>query len=392
MSLQKCFADLHVHVGSDWHGNPVKITGSKSLTITAILEEASRRKGLDIVGVIDAHVPAVQEELVHLIKEGGAEELKDGGIRFEETVLILGSEIEIYDAACNGPIHVLCYFPSLAKMEAFTEWLSYKMTNINLSSQRFYGTGRELQEYVHSHGGWFIPAHVFTPFKSMYGKGVRSSLREVFHPDIIDGIELGLSSDSDMADQIEELHEYPFVTNSDAHSAIRLAREYQLVEVKEPTFLEFGKALRQSDGRGIRKNFGMNPKLGKYHRTVCAACFHPGSPDDKSCEACGSRKMVKGVADRIEELSTSDSAVPARPDYIYQVPLDYLPGVGKKTYEKILDAFGTEMSIIHEASFEEMIEIIPKNVAASILAMRAGELTIAEGGGGVYGKVQPKLS
>ncbi|MFD2925880.1 endonuclease Q family protein [Halobacillus naozhouensis] len=392
MSLQKCFADLHVHVGSDWNGNPVKITGSKSLTITAILEEASRRKGLDIVGVIDAHVPAVQEELTHLISEGRAEELEDGGIRFEETVLVLGSEVEIYDAACSGPVHVLCYFPSLVKMKAFTEWLSYKMTNINLSSQRFYGTGRELQEYVHSQGGWFIPAHVFTPFKSMYGKGVKKSLKEVFHPDLIDGVELGLSSDSNMADRIEELHDYPFVTNSDAHSAIRLAREYQLVEVGASSFSEFGKALHQSGGRGIRKNFGMNPKLGKYHRTVCAACFHPGSPADHVCEACGSRKMVKGVADRIEELSGGTSDAPARPEYIYQVPLDYLPGVGKKTYGRILDAFGTEMTIIHKTSFEEMIEVIPRHVAASIIAMRTGELTIVEGGGGVYGKVQPKLS
>ncbi|UOQ93654.1 endonuclease Q family protein [Halobacillus shinanisalinarum] len=391
MSISSYFVDLHVHVGSDWYGKPVKITGSKSLTITAILEQASRRKGLDIVGVIDAHVPAVQEELIYLVEHGGAKELAEGGVRFEDTVLLLGSEIEIYDAASSGPIHVLCYFPTIEKMKAFTEWLAHKMTNINLSSQRFYGTGRELQGYVHEHGGWFIPAHVFTPFKSMYGKGVKTSLREVFDADRIDAVELGLSSDTEMADQIEELHHYPFLTNSDAHSAIRLAREYQLVDLNHASFLEFGKALKQTGGRGVRKNFGMNPKLGKYHRTVCAVCFHPGSPSDRTCKACGSKKMVKGVADRIEEL-ISASLAPQRPDYIYQVPLDYLPGVGHKTYEKILEAFGTEMAIIHEINYQDMIEVVPKNVAAAIVSMREGELEIIEGGGGVYGKIQPKLS
>lgn len=66
--------------------------------------------------------------------------------------------------------------------------------------------------------GLFIPAHVFTPFKSLYGKGVKTSLLEVFNPDLIDGVELGLSSDTSMADTIHELQPYTFLTNSDAHS------------------------------------------------------------------------------------------------------------------------------------------------------------------------------
>src|SRR5699024_11314669 len=104
-----------------------------------------------------------------------------------------------------------------------------------LSSQRYYGTAKELQHKVRELNGLFIPAHVFTPFKSVYGKGVQKSLTEVLNPELIDGIELGLSSDSEMADQISELHGYSFVTNSDAHSHAKLVREWQKERMMTPS-------------------------------------------------------------------------------------------------------------------------------------------------------------
>src|SRR5699024_200947 len=158
-------------------------------------------KGIDLIGIIDCHVPSVQQEMKQLIATGKAQERPDGGIQFERATLLLGSEIEVYDEHCHGPIHVLCYFPTLQSIQAFSEWLKTRMKNITLSSQRYYGTAQELQHKVKELSGIFIPAHVFTPFKSMYGKGVKRSLTEVFDRDLIDGIELGLSSDTQMADQ-----------------------------------------------------------------------------------------------------------------------------------------------------------------------------------------------
>ncbi|WP_082233928.1 TIGR00375 family protein [Halobacillus massiliensis] len=385
------FADLHVHIGRDWQGHPVKITGSKNLTLTEILKTASRRKGIDLVGVIDAQAPRVQEELIDLIKRGMASELTRGGVLFEKTLLILGSEIEIYDSRCSGPIHVLCYLPTLEKMKVFSSWLAERMTNIHLSSQRFYGKGIELQEKVRQLGGLFIPAHIFTPYKSLYGKGVKKSLSEVFEYHLIDAVELGLSSDTGMADGISELHDFPLLTNSDAHSSGKIAREYQKLQLNRLSFEEFAKALKSEDECGIISNYGMNPKLGKYHQSVCAMCYWHAKSSQVHCENCGSNKIVKGVSDRIEELSNGFSP-PRRPPYIYQVPLDYLPGVGKKTYEKLLDAFGTEMAVLHEASYSNLCEVVTKQVAESITLMRAGKLKIESGGGGHYGKVAKNLS
>ncbi|MFU0791547.1 MAG: endonuclease Q family protein [Virgibacillus proomii] len=386
--LHSYVADLHIHIGRDMYDRPVKITASNKLTLTAILKEASRNKGVDVVGVIDCQSPGVLEEIQGLIDLGLAHELTEGGIQFEKVTLLLGSEIEVYDEACHGPIHVLCYFPTLQTISLFSRWLCTKMKNSTLSSQRFYGTGIELQQKVKELAGIFIPAHVFTPFKSLYGKGVQQSLTEVFSPLLIDGIELGLSSDTHMADQIKELHHYTYLTNSDAHSLGKIAREYQLINMKTPSFTELLWALRKQNGRRIIKNYGLNPKLGKYYTTVCGNCYNRVSTDVESCPLCHSKKIIKGVSDRIRELCDVNGQKVSRPPYTYQVPLDYLPGLGKKTYAKLLQEFGTEMNVIHKASREELMNVIPEKLAQSIIDMRQGLLTIREGGGGRYGSVR----
>lgn len=386
-SLNTYFADMHIHIGRDIYDHPVKITAAKSLTLTNILNESSRHKGIEMIGVIDSHAPAVQQELKQLIEKGKAFELNEGGIRYEEVTMLLGSEIEVYDENCQGPLHVLCFLPTLEKMESFSEWLTTKMKNITLSSQRYYGTAKELQYKVKELSGLFIPAHVFTPFKSLYGRGVKTSLKEVLDPELIDGIELGLSSDTEMADQIEELHGYTFVSNSDAHSLPKIGREYQEIMMAEPSFQEFYFALHQVKGRQIKRNFGMNPRLGKYHTTVCRDCMTALAPEDQECTECHSRRIIKGVADRIQELADVTLDGPKRPPYIYQVPLEYLPHLGPKTFEKLVDSFQTEMNIIHHVPYKDLTEVVSEKLAQSIIRNREGKIAIKAGGGGRYGSL-----
>ena len=386
--LKEIFADLHIHIGRTEKGRAVKITGSKNLTLKNILETANSRKGLDLVGIIDCHSPEVIEEIEQLIREGQAHELIEGGVRFKNTTLILGSEIEIYDEYCHGPIHVLCYMPTIEKMKIFSNWMHTRLKNIHLSTQRIQCDGRTLQQKVHELDGLFIPAHVFTPFKSLFGKGVKNSLSEVFDPQLIDAIELGLSSDTYMVKGISELAPYSFVTNSDAHSLGKLAREYQKMQVAKASFKELKKALHQKEGRAIVENYGLNPLLGKYHNTVCANCDEQIPEDHYTlCPFCGKEGFIKGVAKRIHELSDTPILDVERPPYIHQVPLDFIPGIGAKTIEKMLDAFGTEMNILHNTSLDELKAVIPEKLAASINLARKGELGITVGGGGVYGKV-----
>ncbi|GEN31869.1 uncharacterized protein (TIGR00375 family) [Cerasibacillus quisquiliarum] len=388
MTLRTYFADMHIHIGRDNMNQPVKITASKQLTLTNILKESSRRKGIDLIGIIDAHAPNVIRELKELLEADLAVELLDGGIRFEKVTVLLGSEIEVYDKNCQGPLHVLCFVPTVKSMEMFSNWLKTRMTNISLSSQRFYGSAKELQQKVKELAGLFIPAHVFTPFKSLYGKGVVTSLQEVLDPKLIDGIELGLSSDTTMADQIKELHAYTFLTNSDAHSLKKIAREYQQIAIKEPSFKEFSLALKQEGGRKWIRNFGMNPMLGKYYTTVCQDCMQQNEPSVNQCVHCGSKKIIKGVKDRITEIGQADTVCLKRPPYLYQIPLEFLPELGPKTYERLLTYFNTEMNILHYVPYEQLTQVISERLAKLIIQMREGKLDIIPGGGGKYGQVK----
>lgn len=72
------FADLHIHIGRTNTGKPVKITGAKSLTLENIFIEAVESKGMDIIGIIDCHVPEVIKEIEDGIRRGKYEELMEG--------------------------------------------------------------------------------------------------------------------------------------------------------------------------------------------------------------------------------------------------------------------------------------------------------------------------
>ncbi|WP_433958643.1 endonuclease Q family protein [Cytobacillus horneckiae] len=385
--MKTYYADMHIHIGRTYTGKPVKITGAKSLTFSNIIQHARNEKGLDMIGIIDCHSPEVIEEISQLLHLGEIVEHDDGGLQYGDMSIIPGSELEIYDQNCQGPIHVLCFFPTIRAMSDFSIWLSQHLKNIQLSSQRIYVSGRLLQKKVKELEGLFIPAHVFTPFKSMYGKGVNRSLTEVFDPERIDAIELGLSSNTKMAEQIAELKDFTFLTNSDAHSLKKIAREYQTLSLNAPTFKEFAMALKQNGGRKVSANYGLDPLLGKYHGTACAKCLTPFRVDEGICQQCGSEKYIKGVADRIAELVSSHVERIERPPYIHQVPLEFLPGLGPKMLEKLLDHFGTEMAILHRVPYEQLKKVVPLTIADLIMAARKGELHLQAGGGGKYGKI-----
>ncbi|RPF55706.1 uncharacterized protein (TIGR00375 family) [Aquisalibacillus elongatus] len=388
MTLNSYFADLHVHIGRTIRNNPVKISASNHLTIFNIFHYVSEKKGLDLVGVIDAHVPEVLEEIDLLINQQACVELNGGGISNGSVTMLLGSEIELYDENCSGPIHVLCFLPTLKRMKEFSLWYQQYVKNETLSSQRMYIEAPVLQKKVKSMDGLFIPAHVFTPFKSLYGKGVQYSLTEVFDPNLIDGVELGLSSDTSMADTISELESYVFLTNSDAHSLEKIGREYQEIKMKEPSFEEFRSVLSESGERTVVANYGMNPLLGKYYTTICRGC---GSRIQyaPTCPHCQSKKIIKGVSERIQEVSQDHQlSQRPRPPYIHQVPLEYIPGLGPKTLEKMRKELHHDMYIIHKASEEQLLAISPRVLADRILQLRHGELEINPGGGGTYGSVK----
>ncbi|WP_379162059.1 endonuclease Q family protein [Paenibacillus sp. sgz5001063] len=388
--LQSFYCDLHVHIGRTSEGQAVKISGSSSLTFANIAKEAAQRKGMELIGIIDSHAPGVQADIRTLLASGEMSEADGGGIAYQGTTIVLGTEIEIREPG-RKECHVLAFLPDLAAMEEFSSWMSKHMRNINLSSQRLYVPARELQDEICGRGGILIPAHIFTPHKGLYGCAAER-MAELFDLDRIAAMELGLSADSEMAGYISELDPYTFLTNSDAHSLGKIGREYNVIEMERPSFAELRLALARQEGRRVSANYGLNPRLGKYHRTYCAGC---GSIVDEAyatserCPYCGSQKLVQGVLDRI--LAIADRKEPViplhRPPYHYQVPLEFIPGLGKRKLELLLQAFGTEMRILHTAGEAELAAVAGAELAAQIVKARSGTLELSSGGGGTYGKV-----
>ena len=387
--LRPYFCDMHIHIGGTRTGKPVKITASRQMTLTRILEEASNKKGMEMIGIIDAHSPEVQEELLDLLEQGAAVEHGDGGIVYQNTVLILGCEVEIKEPN-RGEAHFLAYLPRWQAMQEFSQWLAERCKNVTLSSQRIQATCRELQQTARQLGGTVIPAHIFTPHKGLYGN-CTDSLREVLDPELVEAVELGLSANTEMADRLSELHSVTFLTNSDAHSSGKIGREYQAIRMAEPSFVEWRKALRREQGRGVAVNYGLHPQLGKYHQTACQNCQSLLPPDEANrCPSCGFMRVVRGVAARIDELAdTPAGRHPAfRPPYVEQIPLEFIPGLGPKLMEKLYAAFGTQMHVLHRASQTELAQVTGEKIAQMIVRARTGELQITPGGAGTYGKIR----
>ena len=394
--MNEIFADLHVHIGRSESGKPIKITAARSLNFANIAKECAERKGISVVGIIDCASPYVIEDIENFLKTGEAYEIEDGGIIYKNKVcIILGSEIEtseINDQGKTGSAHNLCYFPKLSDIKAFSNEMKCHIKNMTLSSQRADISAYELIDIVEKNNGILVPAHAFTPHKSFYGN-CTDKLKKIFKEkyDKIPAIELGLSSDTFLADTISELENKTFITNSDAHSLPKIAREYNKILVEDISYKEILKAFKNEDGRKIVANYGLDPKLGKYHRTFCEDCGMPieGTAPITKCNKCNGLNITMGVYDRIEVIKDKkETKSPAiRPPYIYQVPLTFIPGVGGKTIDKLLSTFETEMNILHKLSKDDIEGVVGSKMADIIVNARDGKVNIQSGGGGVYGKV-----
>ena len=307
----------------------------------------------------------------------------------------MGSEVETSEVNENGKTgsaHNLCYFPSLKDIKAFSAEMSTHIKNITLSTQRSDISGYELIDIVEKYNGVLIPAHAFTPHKSYYGNCTKS-LKRIFKEkyDRIPAIELGLSSDTFLADEISELENKSYITNSDAHSLPKIAREYNKMLVNDISFKELMKAIKGEDGRKIVANYGLDPKLGKYHRTFCEKCGKriEGEAPVLQCHDCDSSNITMGVFDRIEIIKDKPTTKSPdfRPPYIYQIPLTFIPGVGPKVIDKLLDNFETEMNVLHKLSKDDIEGVVGAKIANNIYNACKGNVDIQAGGGGVYGKI-----
>jgi uncharacterized protein (TIGR00375 family) len=359
----------------------------------------AKLKGLKIVGAGDIFHPqwfrSLKSELSEVAE--GTLEHEQYGTRFLLTV-------EVED---RNRVHHLIFLPSFSSVESVRERLANHSTDIDSDGRAHVNLGApEIVEIVTAHGGIIGPSHAFTPWTSIYKEF--NSLGDCYEDRLgeVSFVELGLSADTEMADRIAELAELTFLSNSDAHSPWpeKLGREFNRLELEEPTYAEVKKAIRREGGRRVSLNVGFDPRLGKYHVTACSRCFKQFTMEEAvdlgwRCDAC--RGWVKkGVFDRVNELASylEPKHPPHRPGYMRIAPLAEViglatgedprsPGV-RSEWERLVTRFGDEISVLIDASPEEISNFAGSHLAEVIKAFRSGTLRVIPGGGGRYGHLE----
>lgn len=393
IGIKEYFVDIHVHIGKSSGGRIIKRATAANLTFENIAYESRYRKGINVIGVVDSISPWVIQDIENLMEKGEITESRHGGMEYKkELSIILGAEIETHErVGCSA--HSLVFFPYLDSIRKFSKEMEKYLKNIKTCCYLAHMTAQELFNVAEYYGGTYIPAHVFTPYKSFYGNCC-NSLHEIFNDDSfekIPSVELGLSADTAMASQLSELDGKSFTSNSDAHSLGRMGREYNVFLMEDLNYEEWLMALKGENGRRIAANYGLNPKLGKYHRSYCLKCDRriEDPPPQLVCPVDSNHRVLTGVLDRLQIIKDKEGPdISNRPPYYYQVPLDFLPGIGPKTIDKLIEHFGNEMNILHNASEDEMAGIIKRDIAHNIILAREGKLNIQPGAGGVYGKIE----
>lgn len=371
-------ADFHIH-------SCFSMASSKDMLIKNMAPK-SKLKGLELLGTGDALHPKWLDIIEESTTYSG-----DGIYTSDGMDFVLTTEVE-----AKHRIHHVIIIPDIDIARELSRLLPSNNKNLDGRPKTNLG-GAQLLEMAHDHDCLIGPAHSFTPWTGMYKS--YDSVYDCYEkkPDFV---ELGLSADTDMADCISELKDFPFLSNSDAHSPWphRLGREFNQITLEDISYSSIKKAIKN---RQIKANYGLVPNLGKYHMTACTKCYKLVDPNvarenNMKCSCGGTIK--KGVDFRISEIA--DFKEPKHPDfrpkYVHLMPLAeiisavYGKGVTTKTvqgiWQKLIDNFKTEIDVLINVELADITKI-DSDVALAIESFRNNTIDIIPGGGGQYGKI-----
>ncbi len=406
-------ADLHIH-------SKYSRATAKNLDFEN-LYYAAQIKGVSLVGTGDFTYPAWIDEIESKLDpaEPGLFTLKpEIAKEIDKTIpencrnqvrFILQTEISnIYKKADRvRKNHNLIYLPDIASVKQFNAKLDV-IGNIKSDGRPILGLDAAdlLQIMLETNDkGFFVPAHIWTPWFSLFGsKSGYDSMEECFGSltKHIFAVETGLSSDPPMNWRIEDLDDIRLISNSDAHSPGYLGRNANLFDT-EFSFAHIREALEKNDLKKFNGTLDMYPHQGKYHfdgHRKCNICLNPATTAeiDGICPEC-SRKVTYGVLNRVQELATRpEGYLPEnRHGYKSIIPLtDILSEifeVGPKTkkvahyYNKAIESLGSELDILLKKSFEEIESANVPLLAEAVKKMRCGDIDIDPGYDGEFGKV-----
>ncbi|MDR0367247.1 MAG: UvrD-helicase domain-containing protein [Rickettsiales bacterium] len=394
------YADLHIH--SRYSRATSKSCGLEEMELWA------RKKGLGVIATGDFTHPAWFAEIKEKLAPagGGSFVLKGGagGVRF-----ILSVEIStIYKQGDKTrKVHHLVFVPDIASAERFRARLA-AIGNIasdgrpilGLSSRNLLETALESGE-----GAYLVPAHIWTPWFSALGSKSGFDSIEECYGDLAGHIfaaETGLSSDPGMNWRVGALDGYRLVSNSDAHSPSKLAREATIFDA-EPDYFSILDALKS--GRGYVGTVEFFPEEGKYHadgHRKCGVCLSPEETAlaGGTCPVCG-KPLTIGVLNRVAELADRGEGAPPPPKAgraFNLVPLQEIiseaigAGAASKSvaaaYEGLISKLGSELDILLRVPVEDIAKAHSSILGEGIARLRRGEVIRRPGFDGEYGVIK----
>jgi uncharacterized protein (TIGR00375 family) len=257
--------------------------------------------------------------------------------------------------------------------------------------------------------GFLVPAHIWTPWFSLFGsKSGFDSIEECFDDlsSEIFALETGLSSDPEMNRHISALDRFSLISNSDCHSPSKLGREVNIFAA-DLSFPALKEALRNPvDDRG-RQRFQATvefyPEEGKYHcdgHRKCGVCLEPAQTVEAEgiCPQCG-RPVTVGVLYRVMELADRDKPQwpEGSPAVHSLIPLSEMLGelfncgpATKKVdtvYGRLINTFGSEFTILLDTPIDELNTASPL-LGTAIQRVRKNEVIRKPGFDGEFGVIR----
>jgi len=408
----KYIADLHIH-------SPYSRATSKESTLAGLYGWA-KLKGINLVGSGDFTHPLWFSSLQELLEpaEPGLFRLKNEAhinaplseITLSQSPVrfLLSAEIScIYKRHAKvRKVHNLLYVPDFASAGRVNKRLS-SVGNIVSDGRPILGLdSRNLLEILleEAPDGFLVPAHIWTPWFSLFGSRSGFDSVEECYGDLsphIFALETGLSSDPAMNRLISGLDRYALISNSDCHSPSKLGREANIFNTAFD-FFSMRNALRTNNKNSFRGTVEFFPEEGKYHadgHLDCNVCLDPLESRKLGdiCPVC-KKPLTVGVLHRVMDLADRDAPVfrDNAPQVFGLIPLPEilgeLLGVGSNskrvmtTYTQALSLFGAELKLLLQTPIEEIAGSSPL-LAEAIRRIRRGEVFRQPGYDGKFGVI-----
>ncbi len=393
----KVIADMHIH------GRHSQAT-SKDIDIPN-LEKYAKIKGVNLLGTGDFTHPKWIEHLKEsLPTEKDGIFYKKNGFPF-----ILQTELSlIYTQGGSGRrIHNVVLAPNFEVVQQITDYLLTKgridydgRPIFKIPCPEFVESLRKISKDIE-----VIPAHIWTPWFSMFGsKSGFNTVKECFGNQTkhIHALETGLSSDPAMNWRLSQLDNYQLISCSDLHSfwPWRMGREATVFDFEKLSYQNILTALRTR--KGLSMTIEVDPNYGKYHadgHRNCNIWMNPTQSKKHNyiCPKCG-KELTIGVWDRVEQLADRPegfkpkNAVPFKSLIPLSEIISLILGKGIATknvwaeYHNLVTATRSEFEVELETPFSELKGLTTEKVAKAIIANREGKIKIKPGYDGVYGE------